>query len=171
MSYSRKAEDVLSTHKQYKRERQWSDEYIPAVQQLLGEAFRVNKEHITVTSDEMDTTEAADLEMKMSGQTIAVRLRKNTTFRDLTIRTQQYIGKQTEISKIKEGYADWYFYGWIDTMGILMEWMIVDMDEVRKHKLWEKKREIKNKDKTTGFIAIPRYELDKNECIHSQARS
>jgi hypothetical protein len=156
----------------YKCDRQWADSYEDQVLRILTELMP-HLVMLYVASDEKDMKQATDFEVRMKGGAIAVRLRrtKKCRWRDLTIRTHRDTGSKTELAKIKEGYAFRYFYGWIDENGIIVEWMLVDLNKVRSSKLLDKKRqEIPNKDENgnldgTYFIAIPKDELREAGCL------
>lgn len=140
----------------------WADNYLPQVEQILKGCA----EHlitISVAPMDKDRKQATDMMIKTTGGDIAVRLRRgDCDYRDLTIRA--LAGGRTEIDKIKEGYADFYLYGWT-TNGVVGEWMLVDLSVARDMDLLENRNLIRNTDGRTGFIAIPRKELRTNNCI------
>ncbi len=107
------------------------------------------------------------------GGTFAIRIREpGCPFRDLTIRSQRPqrdgITVPTEIDKIRLGSPRFYFYGWSGTGGYLVDWMIVDLDPVRKHGLLDRKDQRRNGD-GTAWIAIPRDELEAVGCLIARA--
>ena len=124
---------------------------------------------IRTASDNEDKKQSTDyiVEVSVVG-TVAARIRRNTNFRDLTIRSVRTNGTKTELAKIKEGFARWYLYIWHDDNSKVLEWIIVDLDKVRSANLLDAERKtIMNKDGTTGFINITIKELkDANALVH-----
>jgi len=139
--------------------------YMPQIKQILKENA-MNFISLQLATPEKDMQEATDIVIKVTGGDIAVRIRYDSCrFRDLTIRARVPSYSKTEIDKIKEGYAQWYFYGWVENKSIT-EWMIIDLDVVRKNSLLDNRRLISNND-GTFFIAVPAKELYKKNCIVS----
>ncbi len=112
-------------------------------------------------SEEEDMKHATDYVIKFKGGKIAIRVRRSHyKYRDLTIRTYSN-GHKTEIHKILEGFADYYFYGWIDGVGKIDEYLLVDLDKLRGSGLlkeWEKYSK-RNRDGRTGFLPISPFAL------------
>jgi hypothetical protein len=125
---------------------------------------------LSIAPIEMDTKCATDFTVRLTGGDIAVRLRRpECQFRDLTIRALRDKGVKTELAKIKEGYGSRYFYGWVDSQDKIAEWILVDLNRLRKTSLLEKPL-IANKDKDgksdgTYFIAISLRELCNAKCL------
>lgn len=148
----------------YEVQRRLSDKYLPAFKEILKQ----NSMHflsLEVSDDEKDMTEATDMVIKIEGGDVALRVRNSAIkFRDLTIRSQTRSGNKTELQKLKEGFGDWYLYGWGSNSNI-DEYILVDLDRVRKFKLLEKeRRQIANGD-GTYFVNIGLGELDTCGCI------
>jgi hypothetical protein len=122
---------------------------------------------IAPASDEKDRSCATDVELHLTGGTVAVRVRRpDCNYRDLTLRAHRDNGMKTELAKIKEGHASRYFYGWTDYKRAIVEWILVDLDKVRETGLLEKPRPHKlNKDGTTYFIGISIRELFDAGCL------
>lgn len=149
----------------YQLDREWGDSYVSQVTRILTQLLPYLVE-INTASIEMDTKCATDFTIKLKGGNIAVRLRRpDCTFRDLTIRALRDSGTKTELEKIKEGHGFRYFYGWIDENNRIAEWMLVDLDRVRKMGLLNKKREIKPNYDGTYFIYISIAELNEAGCL------
>jgi hypothetical protein len=136
------------------------------LRRVVGKIADIN---IKVASDNEDKAQSTDyiVEVSIVG-TVAVRIRRNTNFRDLTIRSLRTNGTKTELAKIKEGFARWYLYIWHDTNSKVLEWIIVDLDMVRSAELLDIPRKTTmNKDGTTGFINITIAELkNANALVH-----
>lgn len=110
-----------------------------------------------------DTKQSTDAVLEMSNKaTIAVRIRRHRNgklYRDLTIRAQTKSGGKTELSKLREGWGDWYFYAWLDANNQLTEYMLVDLHAMRASgRLAQNKRVIQNGD-GTGFVEYSIAEL------------
>lgn len=114
-----------------------------------------------------DVTHATDMQLSVTvadGRDIAVRVRQSScTYRDLTIRSYSN-GHKTELHKIKEGCARWYFYGW-ETGGTIDSYMIIDLDRLRASGLLDSRVQRFNKDQRTAFITISAQELADMQCI------
>ena len=151
----------------YKDRREWADTHETQVVDILKTLIS-HLVVLSVASDETDKKYATDLEVKLIGGTIAVRLRKpDCKFRDLTIRALLDSGARTELAKIQEGYAFRYFYGWIDDAGNIVEWILVDLNKARETGLLNKKRSLIPNYDGTYFIAITIDELEKTGCLLS----
>lgn len=156
----------------YRKNRKWADQFNEQVTAIL----RDNSMYIVqieIAEDFDDRKYATDMHIKVHGGDVAVRLRRpkyfDSDYRDLTIRSRLSNGYRTELDKIKDGFCDWYLVGWIDHQYEIGEWILVDLDELRRHKLWEGKREIPNQPDRNGerswFIPISAEELRQNGCI------
>lgn len=107
--------------------------------------------------------------IKIKGGDVALRVRNpSCTYRDWTIRSRAKYGNKTEIDKLKEGFADWYLYGWGDGKGNILEYILVDLHRVRQFKLLDKPRSHTPNGDGTYFIAIPIGELIMHDCIVSK---
>ena len=111
-----------------------------------------------------DTKEATDLRiLNAQDQRVAVRLRSDR-YRDkyggeITLRYDRPSGTQSEVEKIMMGFAQWFFYGFIDDSGRLIQYTIINLNGVRLF-LWEAKNLvetfcIRNADNSSTFLAIP----------------
>ncbi len=146
----------------------WADGYLPEVRRILAlNAMTIFK--FEIASYEADVKRATDMLISVSGEkAIAVRVRKEGYWqRDLTLRAHRSSGVLTELAKIQAGHGDFYLYAW--AMGArLNEWMFVDLALLRKSGLLNRQwRLIPNKDKVTGFIAIPYTALRDSGCLVS----
>ncbi len=149
----------------YKRDREWADSYESQVLTILNTLIS-HLAVLSIATQEDDTHKATDIEVKLVGGTIAVRLRRPYyDHRDLTIRSSRSSGVETELAKIKAGYAYRYFYGWIDKNNLIAEWILVDLNMVRAMGLLENREEIPNTDGRTAFIAISASELRDKGCL------
>jgi len=138
-------------------EKEWADRFIPEIKKILTShaGLFVNVE---ISSDEIDQQQATDLIITIEGGQVAVRARRQTNFRDWTIRSIVRTGNKTELQKIKEGFARWYLYLWTDNYKVV-DWILIDLDKIRQDGILDKKRShIPNGD-GTWFIAIPTSEI------------
>lgn len=151
----------------YKVDRHWSDKRMAQVTKILKDnAMHIVK--IEIAPETRDTKEATDLIIEVTGGSVAVRVRRsNTRYRDLTIRSRRPSGIPTELHKLREGFCDWYLYGWTDN-GHISEWILVDLNQMRNTELFDKaRREISNPDRSSWFVAISLGELFANGCLTS----
>jgi hypothetical protein len=149
----------------WQSDKQQADKYWPQIKVFLTILSPILIDYEAADLEE-DATQAADYKIQSQSGTIAARVRwDGRDERDLTIRSWRKSGAETELSKIKAGYARWYFYGWAVT-GVIKEWMIIDLDGLRASGLLDKYwRQYPNKDNSTAFIAIPRTTLKKHGLI------
>jgi hypothetical protein len=142
---------------------QWANTHMEEVLKIL----KANAMHfidIRVSTPQEDMQLATDMVITITGGEIALRIRRpNVRFRDLTIRSLCR-GYRTEIDKIKEGKARWYLYAWSNGSGGFEDWMLVDINQLRKSDLLTRKQTILNGD-GTGFIAISKEELNLSDCL------
>lgn len=149
----------------YEVQRKASDKYLDSFKSIL----RRNSMHflsLEVSDDIKDTQEATDMVIKIEGGDVALRVREpDCKFRDLTIRTRSKHGGKTEIHKLSEGFGDWYLYGWGDGKETVKEYILVDLNKLRKFKLFHKQRQERNNYDGTKFIGIPIGELQMYGCL------
>lgn len=121
---------------------------------------------VQLAADVTDRRAGADYRVTLSkGSDVLVRIRRYATYKDLTIRSFSN-GNRTELDKLQAGYGDWYLYAWTEGDERITDWMLVDLDKLRRAKLLEREwKQITNKDGVTGFIVIPRGYLRASECI------
>lgn len=154
----------------YGKDRAWSDKYLAQVSNILGQCADCFL-CIEIASEERDTQQATDMVLLVSGAgTIAVRLRRaSCKYRDLTIRSRRSSGHETELAKIQNGWAEWYFYGWLDDQERIAEWILVDLRVLRASGLLEMpQREINNYN-GTYFVNISLGELLSGGCLKKWA--
>lgn len=141
----------------------WQLQYMEQIEAIIkSQAMHIIK--VEIASPEDDMQHATDLDIKIVGGRVAVRIRRDTLYRDLTIRAVNN-GSRTEIHKLRDGYADWYLYAW--TIGDkIAEWVLVDISIMRLNNCFTKKRSITmNRDGRTGFVTYSIKELQKYNAI------
>ena len=115
--------------------------------------------NIQVATPEDDMKHSTDLKVTVNSGDIAVRIRRDTGFRDLTIRAKNGNAK-TELHKLREGFAQWYLYAWTKN-GKISEWILVSIDAMRAAGLFSESRPVKmNTDGYTGFVCYQFHELE-----------
>jgi len=146
----------------YLENRNWSDLFIIQLKRELGEVF------INIAPEYKDTQEATDLIIFEKGSLcFACRVRRFEYFEkykdQFTIRLKLPNYKKSEMDKIKEGFGDYYFYGFSnkhnDGSGFI-QYLIFDLNEfrnyigylkIREGECWEKKSNING---SPDFIAF-----------------
>jgi hypothetical protein len=88
---------------------------------------------ITESSQSDDMRKATDFDCMWDGTNVKVACRlREGDYRDLTIREETESGHgKSELEKIRAGYVDYYFYGWVQD-GKIIEWIFVDMGAMRE---------------------------------------
>ena len=143
-------------------DKRWADSKEQSIRRIL-EGNAMHMIDIRIADDEADMKRATDLVVTVAEGDIACRLRRsNCRYRDWTIRSKRANGAETELSKLRKGFARWYLYGWEGPSGNIDEWMLIDLDKVRADGLLDKPRQDQlNKDGTTYFVSIGSTELVK----------
>lgn len=148
--------------------------YLPQIERILKDNAKYII-RIVVAPQEKDIHKATDFIIQVDSGDVAVRLRnwsKWTIKREWTVRSKLDSGYETELSKLKKGYARWYLYGWVQD-DVVFSWMLIDLDIVRKEKIldmsWKEKanRDDYGKPDGTYFIIIPNEYLKHHGCIVS----
>jgi len=154
---------VQNSMANYLSDKEWAETYINEVKKKISKI----SSQLTFVNDatiEEDISRSTDLVLNTIQGKIAVRLRKpDCDYRDLTIRARRDSGAKTELEKIKEGFARWYFYGWVSDKNHIEEYIFVDLNKLRNTSLLERTF-IDNKD-GTYFIAISKKELKDAGCL------
>ena len=152
----------------------WADKFFNSISQILKENFGKNVT-VTIAPSELDLEQATDYLLDMDNKHIACRMREikyfnNPRFRDFTIRSRRPTNAKTEWAKIKEGFGDYYFYGW-GTVPKVAKYMIIDLHKFRASGLIEnqerldKEKHEKKNPQETRFRAIKPIWLDLKDCI------
>jgi hypothetical protein len=143
----------------------YSQTYMPAIIQIL-QSNLMKIVSIEIANEEDDMKHSTDLKIKMTAGDVAVRIRRPyRTFRDLTIRAKCGI-QETEIHKLRKGYADFYLYLWECDEGDICDWILVDINKMRETRLLYHDKTIRmNRDNYTGFISFSLDELRQHKCL------
>lgn len=143
----------------FKQQWDWQLNYIDDVKNIIKKLLPkiVN---IKEAEPDDDLNHATDYKIKIDSGDIAIRIRRETKYRDITIRAFNG-GHKTEIDKLRDGNCDWYLYIWTQNNKIV-EWTFLDINKMRIAGLFENSRKITmNKDGRTGFIVYNVHELSK----------
>lgn len=151
----------------YVQQRAISDKYLDSFKDILIQNS-MNFLSMEISSEEKDTQEATDMVVKIEGGDVALRVREpSCKYRDLTIRVRSKNGGKTEAHKIHGGFGNWYLYGWGDGNKTVLEYILVDLNKLRKFKLLNRSRSQIPNDDGTKFFSIPIGELQMSSCIVS----
>lgn len=156
----------------YRSDREWADACTSQIVSILTPWMPYLAE-IDIAPAEQDNKQATDYIISPKGSTIAARVRRpDCRYRDLTIRSRRANGTETELAKLRKGYASRYFYAWTNDSFQIIAWMLIDLDKLRDAGLLEKPwRETANKDPRTKrpdgtyFISIPIEALYGAKCM------
>jgi hypothetical protein len=153
-----------------------SNKTLPFVIEAIGKIPLKHFLDVNIAPIERDKNEATDLVLKLTGGDIAVRIRqfkysykydKSPLAFDWSIRFRSKYGNKTEIDKLREGYAKWYFFGIVNEGETsLFDYCIIDMDKVRSINLLDESnwQLNPNKDGTIGGYMKMR-KVDTLDCI------
>jgi hypothetical protein len=118
----------------YATDRENSDRFLPEVKRLISPYL------LDATPDVIDQKQAADL-MTVLGRDIRIGVRVRTFGQgyaeryphQFTLRCQRDSGAETELSKIINGWGDWFFYGHAAAVeGLAISpWWLIDLAAFR----------------------------------------
>lgn len=142
----------------YDTDRQWSDQYVPAIRAIVGPLL------IQPASLLVDRNEATDLMLLHArDMRIAARVRRpgfaDRYPDDFTLRAQRPNDVPTEFFKVLSGFGDWFFYGHAayGSGRQIKRWLIVDLDVWRvaiRRRGWERYGEVRQAADGVKFIAF-----------------
>lgn len=147
-------------------DKDWSDRYLDFAQGVLRQHIGAIA-FVRVSSEEEDCKKASDFVVECEAGDVAVRFRRPyRDFRDWTVRSRRRSGAATELAKLRAGFARWYLYCWIDAGGVVIDYVIIDLDRVRLLGLLDQPmREYSNRDDATWFVALRVSELRAAGCL------
>jgi len=111
----------------FKKDKGWSDLFLPEIKSILGLCL------ISEPPIEEDTDRNTDLMvLRLDAIRIGCRMRKNKYLGkcgdEFTIRSGRPSGVKTELTKIIEGWGDYFFYGFADKNDLLIDaWVLCDL--------------------------------------------
>ena len=148
---------------------EWANRFFDAIQAAIQSVAGVFVRMEVADMDD-DMRRVIDYVVRVEGGDIACRIRRNmylARFRDWTIRSVVPSGATTELDKLRDGFGRWYFYAWATPNDRdLADWMLIDLDAVRRTDILYCDREERMNDDGTGFIYVTRDELA--DCITAQ---
>ena len=146
----------------WEQQKQWSDRFLPEIKRILGEQL------ISEPPIEEDAEHNTDLMvLRLDAIRIACRIRKYDYLKnygnEFTIRAGLPSGVKTELTKIIEGWGDYFFYGFSDPDEVfLIQWILGDLKAFR---VWFNRELIRlkympgikqnNHDNSSFFYAFP----------------
>lgn len=111
----------------WKEQKRWSDKFLPEIKGILGMHLIGEPPH------EEDAERNTDLMvLRMDAVRIGCRVRRHNYLAqygdEFTIRAGLRSGAKTELTKVIEGWGDYFFYGFCDAEGThLARWTLADM--------------------------------------------
>ena len=126
----------------WKEDKRWSDKFLPEIKMILG-LHLIGEPPI-----EEDCERNTDLiVLKMDAVRIACRIRRYEYFSkypdDITIRYGRPSGVKTELTKIIEGWGDYFSYGFSDeNEKNLISWRLCRLNDFR---VWFNRQIVSNK--------------------------
>jgi len=132
-------------------DKRWSDRFLPEIKAILGGQL------IGEPPIEEDAERNTDLiVLKMEAVRIACRIRRYSYYEkyanEFTLRVGRPSGIKTELTKVIEGWGDYFFYGFADEdEKKLAAWRIGDL---KKFRLWFNRQLTKNKGIVPGMAKI-----------------
>lgn len=124
-----------------------SNKTLPLVVEAISEIPLKHFIDVNTAPIERDRNEATDLVLKLSGGDIAVRVRSYKYKHrgdsmplafDWSVRFRAKYGGKTEINKLREGYARWYFFGMANEQETALDdYCVIDLDKAREINLFD----------------------------------
>jgi hypothetical protein len=116
---------------QWEKNKRWSDQFLPEIKRILGEYL------ISEPPVEEDAERNTDLiVLRLDAVRIACRVRNHRYLQaysdEITIRNKVASNNKTELTKIVEGWGDYFFYGFAnETETQLAHWILGDLKALR----------------------------------------
>jgi len=113
------------------KDKQWSDIFLPEIKRILGEHL------ISEPPIEEDQERNTDLMvLKLDAVRIGCRVRRHKHLHryggEFTIRAGRPSGAKTELTKIVEGWGQYFFYGFSNKKETCLEkWTLIDLNAFR----------------------------------------
>lgn len=129
----------------YQLDRAWSDKFLPAIKHIVGPYL------LEPAPFELDARESTDLiVLRARDLRIAARVRRHgyaEKYRfEFTLRAQRDSGQVTELTKIVNGFGDWFFYAHADASEATFAlWWLIDLHAFRAHMIRDAYRSEGNK--------------------------
>ena len=124
----------------WKSDKRWSDKFMPEIKRHLGEVLIGEP---PIAEDRERNTDL--IVLKMEAVRIGCRIRRSKFIKyndEFTIRAGRPSGSKTELTKIIEGWGDYFFYGISnESETALHSWIIGDLNAFR---IWHSRSIVKN---------------------------
>ncbi len=143
----------------FETDKAWSDQFVPAIRAVLSTAL-VAKANVEIADFETDTKQATDfVVLRSENYQVACRIRNSFKYMarfnyEFTVRNSRPSGTETEMSKIRSGWASHMLYGYGDPeTRELVAWWLLDLDVFRRDidGLLQRQYRQDNKDGTTFY--------------------
>lgn len=137
----------------WRDDKKWSDIFLPEIKRILGE-YLIGEPPI-----EEDMERNTDLVvLKLETVRVGCRIRRAEYYDkysdDFTIRYTRPNGTKTELTKIIEGWGDYFFYGFGRDTGELIAWRLAKLTEFRIWYMRELYRQLIKAKKGKSYIPI-----------------
>ena len=149
----------------YEKQRAWSDVFLPEIKRILSERFSVTGQIISEAPIDEDMERNTDIVvLHWDAVRIGCRVREFKYLsgygNEFTIRCKVKSGGKTEFDKIREGWGNYFFYGFADATNTkLAKWILGDLNALRRHIEQQKDPLKASKDNGDGSAFIP-YKYD-----------
>jgi len=142
----------------------WQKQYMEAMIKIMRQYISQMVKFRYATMPE-DMRQATDMVITVKDAAIAIRLRRESCrYRDFTIRATSRGGYDSELEKLRKGWGDWYFYGWVSN-DELPQYILVNIHTLRESGLLNNERKVTQNGDGTGFVAISIGELQSHNCL------
>lgn len=156
----------------WENDKKWSDQFLPEIKAILGVHL------IGEPPLEEDQERNTDLiVLKMDAVRIGCRIRRSKYLKlysdEFTIRAGRPSGTKTELTKIIEGWGDYFFYAFAEESTGLAKWLLCDLKVFR---LWYNRQLFQgdkpgmgknNNDGSSNFLAFKIKHLPNNFVVAS----
>lgn len=116
----------------FSENKRWSDQYIPAICNIVGPYLLKPSDFKTDTQQNTDLIVLDARDMR-----IAARVRRKSKYfekykYEFTLRSKVKSCRQTELEKVINGLGDWLFYGFVDEdPTYIQDWWIISLSSFR----------------------------------------
>jgi len=158
----------------WKEDKRWSDRFLPEIKRILGEHL------IAEPPIDEDAERNTDLiVLRLDAVRIGCRVRRFEYLarygNEFTIRSGRPSNAKTELTKIIEGWGDYFFYAFSnETETNLSKWILGDLKALRLHinrclfkgkQPWADTQN--NKDRSSSFVSFRHNEIDNFIIAHN----
>jgi len=158
--------------KPWKSDKEWADQFWPEIEEILRDCAG-HIIDVTTAAPLADRQEATDYVIELTGGKVGCRIRRCEYYRrfaDFTLRSSRPSGQKTEIEKLREGWGDWYLYGW-ECDGSLIDWKLIDLDVFRQTLIERPNGRRSNTDHSSDFWYWTFDSLREAGCVVAEAQT